>query len=49
MKSVIVTIRKKRFTIKLYQGEMNFAGMPGFEPGKAVLETAVIPFHHIPI
>ena len=25
------------------------AGIPGFEPGKAVLETAVIPFHHIPI
>lgn len=23
--------------------------MPGFEPRKAVLETAVIPFHHIPI
>lgn len=26
----------------------NLAGTPGFEPGKAVLETAVIPFHHVP-
>ena len=25
------------------------AGLPGLEPGKAVLETAVIPFHHSPI
>lgn len=24
------------------------AGPPGVEPGKAVLETAVIPFHHRP-
>lgn len=26
----------------------HLAGAPGFEPGKAVLETAVIPFHHAP-
>ena len=25
-----------------------FAGSPGFEPGRAVLETAMIPFHHEP-
>jgi hypothetical protein len=25
-----------------------FAGVPGLEPEKAVLETAVIPFHHTP-
>ena len=25
------------------------AGMSGFEPERAVLETAMIPFHHIPI
>ena len=25
------------------------AGSPGFEPGRAVLETAMIPFHHEPI
>ncbi len=24
------------------------AGLPGFEPGRAVLETAMIPFHHSP-
>jgi hypothetical protein len=30
-------------------GEMNVAGPPGFEPGKAVLETAVIPFHYSPM
>jgi hypothetical protein len=24
------------------------AGLPGFEPGKTVLETVVIPFHHSP-
>lgn len=27
---------------------LHLAGAPGFEPGKAVLETAVIPFHHAP-
>jgi hypothetical protein len=26
-----------------------FAGPPGLEPGKAVLETAVIPFHYSPM
>lgn len=26
----------------------SYAGPPGVEPGKAVLETAVIPFHHRP-
>lgn len=26
-----------------------FAGMPGFEPRREVLETSMIPFHHIPL
>lgn len=31
------------------QSELNVAGPPRFERGIAVLETAVIPFHHGPI
>ncbi len=43
----------QRWTPPLARGGVRdlyfFAGMSGLEPEKAVLETAVIPFHHIPI
>ena len=29
--------------------EASFVGVPGFEPGKAGPESAVLPLHHIPI